>query len=260
MSSTKIESLVERYLEYWSQYNIDGLMSMYHEDMKYHDVPSGDVIKYADLRRFLQNIFAIEKDQRLNLKDRIFVEGNSAFIYWQQSFTTAETNRKVQAKGVELIVFRDETIISVHEYYDYQVASPEDSPHITEDSHSVKLTKLGLDEKQIDKIANEITSYFEEHQAFLQPDLNLSSLSDNLGYTRNQVSYVINHALGRSFYDFVNGQRIQYVIQQMESTESKPSILEMAINAGFNSVSGFYSAFKKQTGVTPAQYLRSKSK
>ena len=36
-----IENLVNRYLQYWQQSDIDGLMSMYDEEIAYHDMPSG---------------------------------------------------------------------------------------------------------------------------------------------------------------------------------------------------------------------------
>jgi AraC-like DNA-binding protein/ketosteroid isomerase-like protein len=254
-----IKQLVRRYMQYWEQSDIDSLMAMYDENISYHDMPSGDVIRYPELKQFLVNIFTVEKDQQFKLKDFIFLEGNTAFIYWSQSFSTAETGKNVKVNGVELIVFREQKIISIHEFYDYKLSALEEPSSPMEGSHLEKMTKLGLDSDLMQKVADETIHYFDEQKPFLEPDLNLTMVSDKLGYTRNQISYVINHVLDRTFYDLLNGRRIDYVMQQMSAAESNPSILEMAINAGFNSVSGFYSAFKKHSGMTPAQYQRSQA-
>jgi len=254
-----IEQLVSRYLAYWEQSDIDGLMSMYDEKMLYHDMPSGEVIKYKDLKKFLINSFAFASNQQLKLQDSVFVEGNSAFIYWMQSFSFADTGKHVEVNGVELIVFREEKIISIHEFSDYRRTVVEDVSHTMEGTHREKMTKLGLDDEQMQQISTEISDYFDLQEPYLEPELNLTTVSEKLGYTRNQISYVINHVLGRTFYDLLNTRRIEYVIQQMLTAEANLSILEMAINAGFNSVSGFYSAFKKHTGITPAQYQRTRT-
>ncbi len=254
-----IEQLVSRYLGYWNQADIDGLMYMFDSEMSYHDIPSSDVIKYSDLRQFLSNSFTIETNQHIKLQDSIFIEGNSAFIHWVQSFFIAKTDKQVKVNGVELIVFHDDKIRSIREFYQYQIDGMEESSSATDGTHAEKMAKVGLDNDLIQKIAEEINQYFDEQSPYLEPDLNLTTVSQKLGYTRNQISYVINHVLERTFYDLINGRRIEYVMQQMAISETNPSILEMAINAGFNSVSGFYSAFKKHSGMTPAQYQRSKS-
>lgn len=254
-----IEKLVSCYLAYWEHADIDGLMSMYDPSMHYHDLPSADVIHYKDLKKHLTNTFAFETNQQLKLQDSVFVEGNSAFIYWTQRFSPTDTGKQVKVNGVELIVFREGKIISIHEFYDYHRTVLDDVSDPVEGSHSEKMTKLGLVDEQMQLIATEISDYFDQQQPYLQPELNLTMVSDKLGYTRNQISYVINHVLGRTFYDLVNTRRIDYVTQQMLKSETKQSILEMAINAGFNSVSGFYSAFKKQKGMTPAQYQRTQT-
>ena len=252
-----IEDLVTRYLDFWRASDIDGLMSMYHPDISYHDIASGDVSDYSHVRNFLSDSFALEKNQQLKLKELIYVESNSALINCQLSFTTANSNKKVDVNGVELIVFSDEKIIRVHEFYDYQVAAKDEDASSNGAATSDKLTKLGLNENQMATIADEIREYFDSEKPYLEPDLSLHSVSEKMGYTRNQISYVINHVLGRTFYDLVNSKRIEHVLQQMSSNDSRQSILEIAINAGFNSVSGFYSAFKKNKGMTPAQYQRS---
>jgi AraC-like DNA-binding protein len=251
-----IENLLNRYQQYWQQSDIDGLMSMYDEEISYHDMPSGDVMRYQDMKNFLTRSFAAEQNQNLKLKDSPFIEGNSAFIYWEQSFSIRDTERRVKVNGVEFIVFRNRKIVNIHEFYDFQVSALDEVSNSEAGTHAEKMTKLGLDEQLIQKIATEINFYFDEQKSFLEHEISLTRVSTTLGYTRNQVSYVINHVLGQTFYDLVNSRRIEYVMQQLYATKPDVSVLELSINAGFNSVSGFYTAFKKHTSMTPVQYQR----
>ena len=251
-----IENLVDRYQQYWQQSDIDGLMSMYDEEITYHDIPSGDVMSYQDMKNFLTSSFAAEQNQNLKLKDSPYIEGNSAFIYWEQSFSIRGTERRVKVNGVEFIVFRNRKIVNIHEFYDFQVSALDEVSNPEVGTHSEKMTKLGLDEQLIQKIATEINFYIDDQKSFLEHEISLTRVSKKLGYTRNQVSYVINHVLGQTFYDLVNSRRIDYVMQQLYATKPDVSVLELSINAGFNSVSGFYAAFKKHTSMTPVQYQR----
>ena len=119
------------------------------------------------------------------------------------------------------------------------------------------MTKLGLTDNMMQQLASELTDYLDHNKPYLLPELTLATVSEHLGYTRNQISFVINHVLSRTFYDLVNTRRVDHVIEKMSSNDQNLSILELGFDAGFNSVSGFYNAFKKQTGKTPAQYMRS---
>ncbi len=251
-----IEMLVNRYLQYWQQSDIDGLMSMYDEEITYHDMPSGDVMRYKDMKKFLTGSFAAEQNQNLKLKDPAYIEGNFAFIYWAQSFSVRGTERRAKVNGVELIVFGDKKIMNIHEFYDFQVSALDEVSNPEEGTHPEQMTKLGLDDQLIQKIATEIKFHFDDQKSFLEHEISLTKVSEKLGYTRNQVSYVINHVLGQTFYDLVNSRRIEYVMQQLYAPKPDVSILELSINAGFNSVSGFYTAFRKHTSMTPVQYQR----
>lgn len=251
-----IGKLVNRYQQYWQQSDIDGLMSMYDEEITYHDIPSGDVMRFKDMKNFLTSSFAAEQNQSLTLKDSPYIEGNSAFVYWEQSFSIRSTERRVKVNGVEFIVFRNRKIVNIHEFYDFQVSALDEVSSPEEGTHVEKMTKLGLDDELIQKIATEINFYFNDQRSFLEHEISLTRVSKNLGYTRNQVSYVINHALGQTFYELVNSRRIEYVMQQLYADKPDVSILELSIDAGFNSVSGFYTAFKKHTNMTPVQFQR----
>ena len=90
---------------------------------------------------------------------------------------------------------------------------------------------------------------------YRDPELRLSDLVQRLGASRNQLSYVINRHLGKSFYDFVNEYRVRDVVRRMnEGADRDLKITAVAFDAGFNSKPAFNTVFKKHTGLTPSEY------
>ncbi len=255
-ATQNIDDQVARYLNYWDSSDVEGILSMYASDMTYHDMPSGEVIERKNLRQYLEDTFKLQKDTRIKLNESSIIEGTTAFIYWTQTYVSSDTGRHVKVNGVELIVFRDGLIQRIHEFYEFQATSSVKMPSPGTDSYFERLTKLGLTKEMTDRMAEELEEYLKNDQPFLEPDLALATVADHLGYTRNQISFVINHLLDKTFYDLINGCRIDHAIANMSRSENTLSILELGFDAGFNSVSGFYSAFKKHTGKAPAQYLR----
>jgi len=69
------------------------------------------------------------------------------------------------------------------------------------------------------------------------------------------LSKTINTYSNVNFSDFVNSFRVDKVKELLASQEfSEYTIVAIGLECGFNSKSTFYSAFKKNTGVTPVQY------
>ncbi|MCP4410973.1 MAG: AraC family transcriptional regulator [Gammaproteobacteria bacterium] len=59
-------------------------------------------------------------------------------------------------------------------------------------------------------------------------------------------------------FDSINKYRVKETHRILVSNDSKYlSILDIAFAAGFNSKSGFYSAFGKHVGKTPGEYRKS---
>ncbi len=251
-----IEELVSRYLTFWDKADIEGIMSMYSPEIQYYDMQSAEMLQSNEIKAFLVDAFSQKTNWRLKLNESITFEGNSAFIYWTQSFTATDTGREVSIHGVELIFFRDNQIHNIYEFYDFHDTETEPATLPSKGTYLEKMAKLGLTDPMMEQLVTELTGYLKDDEPYLQPELTLATVSDHLGYTRNQVSFVINHVLDKTFYDLVNGLRIDHIIARMSSSELNLSILELGFDAGFNSVSGFYNAFKKQTGMTPAQYKR----
>lgn len=104
--------------------------------------------------------------------------------------------------------------------------------------------------------------YFKKLEALMRlskiyrnPCLTLSSTAENLGISASYLSSMINTLLNKSFIDFINEYRVEDVKKHLHSEEfAHYTIVSLGLEAGFNSKSTFYSAFKKHTGFTPMAY------
>ncbi len=95
----------------------------------------------------------------------------------------------------------------------------------------------------------------EEKKPYLDVDLSIHDVSDELDIPRHYLTQVINGMLGKNFYNFINEYRIEEVKKLLADEEySKYTLTSIAFEAGFNSKSSFNSVFKTATGMTPSQF------
>lgn len=92
---------------------------------------------------------------------------------------------------------------------------------------------------------------------YLEPELTLFDVSKKLGVSESYVSEVINMHMKSTFYDFVNGYRVEQVCDSLKSRAIQDkTILAIALESGFNSKATFNRIFKKHTGCTPSQFVK----
>lgn len=90
-----------------------------------------------------------------------------------------------------------------------------------------------------------------------KPRLSLSDIASETGLTTRDISRAINHTTSKNFCDFINSLRVEdFKDRVLNSSNEKLSILNEAYNVGFNSKSSFNLIFKKETGLTPTQFLK----
>lgn len=110
-----------------------------------------------------------------------------------------------------------------------------------------------------DKIfVQELLAFMEKQRPYLNSDLTLASLAERLGATPDYLSFILNSKLNRNFFDFINHYRVEEFkrICRKEKNQNL-TIMGMAWDAGFNSKPTFNRVFKKTTGVTPGEYVKS---
>ena len=91
---------------------------------------------------------------------------------------------------------------------------------------------------------------------YLERELTIYDLSDQLKISRHILSEVINEHMGKNFYNLVNEYRVNEVKERMKGDDIRQlTILAIAYDSGFNSKSSFNTIFKEKTGQTPSEYL-----
>lgn len=120
---------------------------------------------------------------------------------------------------------------------------------------NVRYVSSHLSSQRRKEIEMLLIKYIEENKSYLNADLKLSDLASMIDCSPHDISQVINQNLNQSFYEFINGYRIDAVKKCMHDTSySKYTHVAIAQQCGFSSKTSFYRAFKKLTGQTPLEY------
>ena len=125
---------------------------------------------------------------------------------------------------------------------------------------SAKLTEFFLKIERQEGYASQPMS--ENHRRMLEimddidaniaNGINLRTVAQNAGLTESSLSRQFSKINGISFKQYVVEKKIQRAIFLLQTTNKK--IIDIALESGFDSVSGFYSAFRKKTGTTPSKF------
>jgi AraC-like DNA-binding protein len=93
---------------------------------------------------------------------------------------------------------------------------------------------------------------------FLNPNLNLTILSEHTSIPQKTISFVLNQNLNKSFSEFVNEYRIEAFKEKILHPETDNlTIAGVALECGFSSQATFQRIFKQSTGISPSEFRKS---
>jgi AraC-like DNA-binding protein len=119
-----------------------------------------------------------------------------------------------------------------------------------------KYSKSGINKKECDNLYLKIRKHIECSKLYLNPELTLNELAEQMGETRHRVSEAINRGASTKFYSFINAFRLEEFIDAVKSNRFPDyTIISIAFECGFGSSSTFYKLFKKEYNITPKQFL-----
>lgn len=138
-----------------------------------------------------------------------------------------------------------------------EAGQPEEETSVTVTETEADVSETESDEDYVRFMKME--SLLVEQKLFLQPGFGRNDLTRVAGINKNDLSPLLRkYADSDNFNDYMNGLKIEYSIKLMKE---KPylSVDAIAEEANFNSRSTFYRAFVKISGMTPTQYMRTKT-
>ncbi len=99
---------------------------------------------------------------------------------------------------------------------------------------------------------------FEKQEAFIDKEISLYSLANKFQCNTKYLSLVIKRHKNKSFVQYINDLRIQYVINKLntDTNFSKFKIYYLAELSGFSSQRAFASAFFNNTQMKPLEYIK----
>lgn len=110
-----------------------------------------------------------------------------------------------------------------------------------------------LGKVDVERALAALRDQFEREHAYREEGLTLARMAERLGLSPHQLSELVNTRLGLSFSRLLRQHRVE-AAKRMLIEEPQASVLSVGLSVGFGSQSGFYSAFREETGTVPSQF------
>lgn len=96
-----------------------------------------------------------------------------------------------------------------------------------------------------------VFSYLEEH---FRENLGLQELADALGYNANYLSHRLHRCFHMNFRSLLNSFRLEHAKYLLRTGSA--TVLEIALECGFENERSFYRAFLREIDMSPGEYRR----
>jgi AraC-like DNA-binding protein len=121
-------------------------------------------------------------------------------------------------------------------------------PEPAKDKHVEKITDAAIQQVQ---------NGMEIQKLFLKQNLNIEEFSKRINLPVREVSAVINKHYNTNFFEFMNGYRVEEAKRLLgDPTRHELTVMDVLMEAGFNSKSAFHRFFSRLVGMSPTEFRK----
>jgi AraC-like DNA-binding protein len=118
-------------------------------------------------------------------------------------------------------------------------------------------TKDKQDDKPTESSIQKVLLGMEIEKLFLKQNLNIDEFSRRINLPVKEVSAVINKHHGTNFFEFMNSYRVEEAKRLLSDPQhSQMNIMDVLLQAGFNSKSAFHRFFNRLVGISPTEFRK----
>ena len=124
-----------------------------------------------------------------------------------------------------------------------------------------EIAKDKIDEKVTSSAILKVQQGMEVEKLFLKHNLNIDQFSKSINLPVKDVSAVINKHYNTNFFEFMNTYRVEEAKRLLSDPQyENVTILDILLQAGFNSKSAFHRFFNRLVGISPTEFRKIKAK
>lgn len=125
---------------------------------------------------------------------------------------------------------------------------------------ATKKTSETYTQDQLAHAATQLQWLMEKDSPYLDAMLDVATLAGMTGLPQKLVSAAVNQVLQKNFNQFVNEYRVAAFQRGLEGAAYRNMTMAgLAASCGFSSTATFQRSFKQVTGLTPTEFIRSRT-
>ncbi|PJZ57802.1 helix-turn-helix domain-containing protein [Leptospira barantonii] len=117
-----------------------------------------------------------------------------------------------------------------------------------------KYSRSRLGGLEVDSILSRLETMMTTERMYQDEEISLGYVAERVSLTTHQLSELINRKLNKSFFLWLNQYRVDEAKRLLAETDK--TVLEIAMEVGFNNRSSFNEAFLKLTEKTPIDFRK----
>lgn len=157
--------------------------------------------------------------------------------------------------SVLLLTFSDPLADSIQADDQYLIYHARTYPPINASKINTTNNSSALNDSTSMQMLSTLKDFMQTEKPFLNPQLTLRSLANQINIHPNQLSWLLNEHLKQNYNEYINQYRVEeFKKLAVDSSNKHISLIGLAYESGFNSKTVFNTTFKKIVGMTPKEY------